>query len=346
MKRKRLYLIRGLVAAVAATLAVAGCSGGDDVATLGGESKEPVSPESEQAQTAEDFSACLKKADVPHTLQDMDDGQKAVDFSSETEVMAMAMGDGSGSWGMGGAGTEAELDAARDRLSALVAKYDSSMVDMMEGSSGGGVAVTRDSPDAPEEAPRYLIVGETDYTQAFVKCLDQSDYTGPVYKIDPAEELRQKTLVAEASTEWAKCARENGFPNIKDPDPPKADEWATNPSVLLPGDITEQALRDLLAVCPNFDAEKAKALDEAYAALQGDPSVSEEDWAKIDEEFGYVEPSIDFDVPGRNDPNAEMDEATQERMQKLREVLWEEQQAYYQSQMEVTEGLPPTTAVG
>ncbi|MDR2565104.1 MAG: hypothetical protein LBC97_03405 [Bifidobacteriaceae bacterium] len=335
---KKVYLTVGLAAIVG--LAMTGCDKGDNVATLGGESKKPVSAEGEQAKAAEDFSACLKKADVPHEVLDQEDGQKQISFWSEDLPMAMAIGDGGSQWSVGNAETEAEQEAAYKRLEPLIAKYDPAVLGVMEeNSGGGGIAVATDSSGsdpstAPEELPRYLIIGETDYTEVFVKCLDESGYTEPVWKMDPKEELRQKELVAATTAEWTKCVRENGYPNVKDPDPPKADEFETYPTAKLPGDMTEDALRELLEACPNFDADKQAAFDKAIEEMADDAQVT--DWWELEKEYGVTAPSIDFDTPGLDDPEGEIDQATLDRVSKLYDVLWEKQREYYDAQQEST----------
>ncbi|MDR2379640.1 MAG: hypothetical protein LBE08_00430 [Bifidobacteriaceae bacterium] len=323
----------GLIAVAGAMLA--GCNTDGDVATLDGRGGTGATNESQQAVAAEQFADCLTKAGVPVTLEDQGDGQKAVWFDTE-EPTAEAWGDGSTGWS-GGAGdqTEAAIAATYKRLADLVEPHspsDAAMIRESAGEMGGGAAFAAGGGEVTAE-PVYLIIGETDYTEAFARCLDESGYTQPVYHVDPAQELRDKQLVAQASTEWAECAREHGFPDLKDPDPPVADEYVTYPSIILPNDITEEALRALLEACPNFDEEKMRAYDAAVAAMPED--ASEDDWYKLSEQYNVTSPSIEFDWEALSAYSSEtIDPATQaelERMNRLSEIIWEKQNAYYDS---------------
>ncbi|MDR0594545.1 MAG: hypothetical protein LBG60_15115 [Bifidobacteriaceae bacterium] len=349
MNRTSLAAI-GLITAVG--LALAGCGQGEDVASLTGEGGKDgksgkgdtalLSAEAEQGAAAEDFAACLKEAGVPHQIADWDEsGQKYVDFSSGDQPMAMSYGGEYGSqWG-GIGETDAEYQDSLESLVPLVEKYDPALAAQI-GQNGGAtsaVVITEGEAEAaspgaeePEPVVRFLVVGQTDYTEAFVKCLDQSGYTEPVFTTDPADELKDKQRIAEATAEWANCARQNGYPDLKDPDPPVADNYETYPNALLPGDITEQALRDLLAACPNFDAAKTKAYEEAMAALGDNPS--EADWAEFDEKWDMTQPSIDFDVPGLQGLAAgeEPDQETMDRLMALYEVLYEASNDYWTAQ--------------
>jgi hypothetical protein len=223
------------------------------------------------------------------------------------------------------------------QLATLVTKYDPAQAEAMSGGTGdgataislSGAAAAVEEPD--EELPRYLIIGDQDHTETLVKCLNESGYQPPVYQQDPAEELRQKEKTAKDTAEWAKCARENGYPGITDPDPPKADEWQTSPSVTLPGDITEDALRALITACPTFDPEAQKAFDDKLEALGNNPNSTEADWSKIWEE-SPSSPQIEFDIPGMNGEGAQPEEADWERINKLYEILWEQQNAYDEAQ--------------
>jgi hypothetical protein len=318
-----------VVCAAAAVLALPGCArteGG--VASLRDGGVDANLAETDQAKAAEAFSDCLSKANVPHELVELADGQKAVDFTGGAEPAAVSLGDGAASWSSGDAAAGAEQDAARRRLAPLVAPYDPALAGVMEGDweTGGGAIVGDQDSLAPEGGPRYLIIGEADHTDAFTRCLDESGYAEPNPAADPAEELRAKQRIAKASAEWAECARRNGYPGVKDPDPPKADDFETSPAVLLPGEITPQALRELLVGCPNFDAAKHQAFDEAAAGMPADASADE--WMALEEEYGVVDPAIDFDIPGLNDPDGQLDAATMERVFELYDVLSEKQSEY------------------
>jgi hypothetical protein len=191
----------------------------------------------------------------------------------------------------------------------------------------------------------YLVVGATDMTEVAVECLASSKYEEPVYQVDPAEELLEKQLLFDSGAAWVKCARENGLPNLKDPDPPKADNNETTPYVLLPGDITEVELRGLLAACPNFDAEATDALMARPEELFGDgddtPPMKDVLAAVEDLLKQYplaIPPIITFDIPGAspyggggNGSREEPTEADAARAQALEAILHEAETAYYEA---------------
>jgi hypothetical protein len=328
----RFGMLVGLAAAIG--LSLAGCAQDDGLPTLKEKgAKSSASPETEQGAQAELFASCLKEAGVPIELTDEGDGQKRVNPSQE-QPYAMALGDGSTSFGSGAGGTEAEWEAANTQLAALVEKYDAQQAQMLReaGVGGGGFAMAEGVEPGTEtpENPKYLVVGETDYTDALVKCLDESGYEEPVYRMDPADELKQKQQQAEASTRWARCARDNGFADVKDPDAPTADEGQTWPMALLPTTITELELRELLDKCPSFDIEAHRAWDQAMESM--DDNASEADWDKLWEEYSVADPTIGFDAPGWDGQVAEpkpTDPALDEHLAKLTEILLEAQAEYY-----------------
>jgi hypothetical protein len=118
-----------------------------------------------------------------------------------------------------------------------------------------------------------LIVGATDHTETFRACVEESGYTEPVFQADPAEEIKEKQAILSVTVAWAKCARENGYPDLADPLPAVADQWVTTPTAVLPAETTPEDLAGLLAECP------ADAESEYY-------------------DGGPVSAEIGFDVPG------------------------------------------------
>ncbi|MDR2380619.1 MAG: hypothetical protein LBE08_05500 [Bifidobacteriaceae bacterium] len=350
-------------------LTISGCTAGDDVATLGG--TEGANANKSQADTARDMVKCLQEAGIDAEFNDW--GSDQGDFTIQTTgVWAMSLGGDSGSMMSAGteAGTEEDWVAAQRRLAPLVAKYDPSMAEAMGGAASEAetwvsapvpVDAATTAVDEPEESvteppvdesleieegipttPPYLIVGDQDYTEDFVACLEETGFTTPEYTVDPNEELRMKRLYLEPTTEWIRCARENGYPNIKDPDPPKADEYQTQPTAVLPADITEGELRALLEVCPNFDPVDLAAFDKEAATIQ-DQDLSYEEYLDLFEELykkypGALTPDIGFDAPGYNGDWTNTDtealsDAEAERLRKLTDVLYEQQNAYYESQI-------------
>jgi hypothetical protein len=354
-------------------LFVAGC-GGDDVATLGG--KNSQGPGKAQAETAKDMAECLQNAGIGAKAEAWDDTQAGLSFDTK-EPYAMSLGDGM-TMSFGNAKlSDAERETIEKQMYERIAKYDPSYADMSDGEGGGGAVhgsgggsfvveeptesdttepdpaasdsaaaepeepeadVESEEPDIPTTPP-YLLIGETDHTEAFVKCLNSSGYTEPVWNVDPKDELRQKQTSLEATTNWIKCARENGYPDLKDPPAPVADEYKTQPTALLPGDITEPELRALLKVCPNFDEEQtaaaAKEIDEVSAENMSQAEATEL-YEKIMEKYPLsITPTIGFDVPGYDgtssmDGYQDLTEADIARLDALQQVLWEADTAYYE----------------
>ncbi|MDR1118768.1 MAG: hypothetical protein LBL01_05675 [Bifidobacteriaceae bacterium] len=377
---------------VAGAFALGGCQSGDGVATLGG--KDGGGAKKSQGDTARDMAKCLQDAGIKATVTEFDRSGEQAQMQIDTEEMyAMSLGDGGGMWSLSAEMTPAESEAAQKRMEEMVAKYDQSYSSdgsgvIMEGSSGGGVAVeageeteetgeetseetgeeagepseepaeeTSEEPadgteeEVPEEefptSPPYLIVGDQDYTEEFAKCLESSGYTEPEYTMDPADELNQKQIQLEATNKWVKCARENGYPNMKDSPAPVADDNQTQPIALLPADITEPELRTLLENCPNFNPEQQALMDAETEKLNMDQvSIPEmmDAYIKIAKQFpDAIQPNIGFDAPGYNgdwsQPISEddMTEAERERLNKLQEILWEPMNEYYEAQQEESE---------
>jgi hypothetical protein len=336
-------------------LTLSGCTKDDGVATLGGKGKKGTNSEaSQQAEAAEKMARCLTAAGVKTTAEDADEGQKSITFVTDS-IWGYSI-DGLSSFMGGGESmeelTEAEWEAAQKRFDELTAKYQGSVPEELALEPEVADSAPPEDPsaaatDAPEaemvEGQPFLVVGETDHTKAFVKCLKESGYTEPVYHADPAQELKDKKAVVEATTEWLKCARENGYPNLKDPPAPKADEYETMPMALLPTDLTEADARALIKVCPVFDVEAHKKYDSEMAKLNESGTWDEKKWEKIENEFAVVDPNVGFDAPGWNgDWTAEapaIDAKLEEHLNKLSEIMSEDMQKYYEEMVENEEGV-------
>jgi hypothetical protein len=176
----------------------------------------------------------------------------------------------------------------------------------------------------------YLIIGQTDFTEQFRGCLASSGYTQPENYPDPDQEVANKEAYLQATLDWIDCARKNGYPDIKDPLPVKADEYETEPRAVLPADMTEQALRDLLAVCPNFDEPAYAAYMEAFNALEYDERTPEK-LAEIEELYPWSAPNIGFDLPGLDGdyrPGRPTDAPAEHPVYALFDILREKRAAY------------------
>jgi hypothetical protein len=101
-----------------------------------------------------------------------------------------------------------------------------------------------------DHAP-VLIIGSVDHTDALVRCLAENPYR-PVPEADRVQaEVLEKERRADASRAWARCAREHGLTQTKDPAAPVADGWVSSPAALVAPTVTEAELLDVLEACPS-----------------------------------------------------------------------------------------------
>jgi hypothetical protein len=149
-----------------------------------------------------------------------------------------------GEWGLG------------DAYDALVAKWD--------GEAGAYLG----ADGKPVQG--VLFLGESDYSAQFQECLEQTGYIPlPPEREDPADELKQKQAMADAGSAWARCARDQGHPGARDPDPPVADGFKTRPTAKLPWSITAEELKALVLACPTHrvdaEADYISAMEDSGA---------------------------------------------------------------------------------
>jgi len=177
------------------------------------------------------------------------------------------------------------------------------------------VQMLEDFSSNPSPDPALFIDG-VDHSEVYAQCLATSGYDDQVAQgtgsqIDPA----YIELQVRSNNKWATCARENGWPSVKDsvmPTKPNAYDW---PAILLPFTITEDQLRQLLAACPNFDIEQMEKMDDWWAS---NPTGTEYP-------DGYFpDPSIAFE-----DPPAGTDQATLDHIPGLYAILSEQANEYY-----------------
>jgi hypothetical protein len=165
-----------------------------------------------------------------------------------------------------------------------------------------------------------LIVGDVDLSADYSACIAETGYMEPGYAADLAENLKWRQAFADAGAVWATCARTHGYPELIDPDPPRVGDDEPDPAVLLPGDISESALRELLQVCPVFD----RAIQEAF-----DKNASQDPDLVPEEMDDYpIWPIVDFDFDGALYGHVMADPLARE---KLYEILTAEQNEYLAS---------------
>ena len=199
------------------------------------------------------------------------------------------------------------------------------------------LAVTNQGADIPDDTDNMviLIVEGQDRSSIMSRCVEQSGYDETVvFNANNPDlvEVAWDKLRLIATNEWAQCARENGYPTVKDATMPD-DSVNADPIALLPATITEAELRRLLTACPSFfpDVERDNARiwqEVADNKLDANPLP---DGLK-------GQPNVGFDYPGfRGDPT-ESDvptgpdaDATVARLARLVGVLNEPVDAYVNS---------------
>jgi hypothetical protein len=95
-----------------------------------------------------------------------------------------------------------------------------------------------------------------------------SGYVQPSWYGPEEQELAAKQARVEVSNRWAQCARENGYPALRDVDTPVADSGTSWPAIILPADITEGQLVTLVEACPVVEPGADLPEDVNEALLQ------------------------------------------------------------------------------
>ncbi|MDR0592375.1 MAG: hypothetical protein LBG60_03770 [Bifidobacteriaceae bacterium] len=138
-----------------------------------------------------------------------------------------------------------------------------------------------DMVDAAIAAGEWVFVdGEVDRSADLRRCADESGYFIPEPRADPREEELVKGRIADASNEWADCARANGHPGLVDA-VVTVDNWQTDPAVALPSTMTVAELESLLRACPYVNPVVLDKTAEELAAMDPPPA----------------EPLVKFDLP-------------------------------------------------
>jgi hypothetical protein len=105
---------------------------------------------------------------------------------------------------------------------------------------------------AARPRPPLFIDGTQDRSAEYAECIDQSAYFIPSRPVDPVKEKKAKEELAAISNEWAQCARDNGWPSVKDA-PVVIDGYDTLPTIILPATTSPDSLKALLDRCPYVD---------------------------------------------------------------------------------------------
>jgi len=181
---------------------------------------------------AEDFLACLLRAELPASLTELGPGQAAVGWL-DGRVIWVNPG------GLAGANISGG-DLTEDEESFLSA--------------------------AASSDERSLMVNGVDRSIEYRECLESTGYTDPEpAAVDPADEARDLQEIADISNNWSACAREHGFRVLKDADPPSLGD-SSIPAVKMPATMSVDELRTLLESCPYFDRQDAEKVAAEWAA--------------------------------------------------------------------------------
>lgn len=253
--------------------ALAGCADGDSgLPRVTGTTVDaaPASAGStDYAAIAQAMYSCLKAEDIPVQFDMGPNGQQSLITFDQTRSVLWSFADG----------YVQSTPSAADLAAAKNEEQDQ--------------AVNGDPTKATVGSP-LLEVDGVDYSDLWAGCLASTGYDpdAPWTDFDVealVTEVNRATV--EASNAWAKCARENGFPTVIDAVMPTDNTSFSTVAALLPASITEEELRQLLAVCPNFDP----AIEEKNEALSEDPDAYVPGQT-LPEGFTY-QPSIGFDYP-------------------------------------------------
>jgi hypothetical protein len=298
----RAWLAAWAVAALAG-LALAGCGTADDeVASLVGDGSAGMGVDPDVLRQTEDMVACLQDKGLPAaigvvgvTLETEEPFELCDEFGCRTESRTEA----------GDAAEPAVFEELRGPYEAA-------------GTSG-----------------ERLLFRDADYTAAYLACKEKTGYSMAAKAREFAEERLAGALrQAEAGVEWAACARENGYPQVADPETPTLAEVDTAaPAVWLPESMTEAELKSLLAACPVFDRAAWEAADGLLMRqLEAGVPFDRLDWT------GWEEPAlpyVDFGDPARPfDPDSPDVEERIARLHPLWQMIDADRAAYADERVE------------
>ncbi|MDR2896961.1 MAG: hypothetical protein LBV30_10000 [Propionibacteriaceae bacterium] len=134
-----------------------------------------------------------------------------------------------------------------------------------------------------------LLINWVDKSADFTACLDQSGYDDQAAAAIDNPPPDPEAVQAQVTTNnrWAACARENGLPKLEDSAIPTGIEAGGSPHVTVPYDSSPELLRQALAACPAFNAEKQEQLDDWY--------VDHNAWDELPADLVAVDPFIIID---------------------------------------------------
>jgi hypothetical protein len=239
-----------------------------------------------QPDRAQAYYSCLSDAGFPVVLTPISSVESDVTWTYDENVV-LGSAPGMGPWWGAPPGQDLPESAVHEFVESVFLK-----------------------DEVREDYDYALLIDGVDRVADLKRCLEETEYTKPIGAMEPGEFAVLVRAQADATNDWVACARENGYPALKDVTPTEGGVDA----VRLPFSTSEEALRALLVACPNWDREAAEA--QAYGGEL--PS----DW-----ESG-PQPDINFEEPTHEigSPEREADSAHWDR---LHEILWEESSAFW-----------------
>ncbi|MDR2896653.1 MAG: hypothetical protein LBV30_08425 [Propionibacteriaceae bacterium] len=287
-----------LVVAVA-LIGLSACTAGNpDLPTLGG-SQAGAAGGNQLVLVAKEFYDCMNDAGVPVYLQE----------NSKGELTTVGYG-----------------SSMQDALPYVVRGEDFGMTSVPTEASAAEQQAMEDFQNGEGIG---LLVDGVDHSQIYGQCLDQTGYDQQAAwnADDPGMDPEQTQQQVDVNNEWAACARENGFPALKDSTmPTDLKDYQQSPTILLPGTISPEQLSQLLEACPNWD-----------------PAIQEAQWDWFDEhpnedmptELLRPTPNINFDFPDlpAGDPSSFTEQETGEmdRQAALYELLFGPMNDWYEA---------------
>ncbi|MDR1806994.1 MAG: hypothetical protein LBR33_03630 [Propionibacteriaceae bacterium] len=305
--------------AVIVTLGLAACGSDEpDLPSVGGSAGASTAAggdgTADRVAAAQKLHDCLADVDIATTYENDADGLPSiVNFAADAQALAIDL---EGLPMISAAVSEDDLDKFYDGV---------------------------DWSGTPEARLQYDGIDRTD---DWVRCLNESGYSqsdvlAGILGSPLGVDLMQRSV--EANNEWAACARANGFPETKDSQMPAKFDGTEYPAALLPSSITEDQLRALLEVCPNFDGARMTANAQYDTQFQS----AELNEISLPDDY-YVAPTIGFDYPGFDYADVNIltggqsapNDATAQKLSALDSILNEALYDWYAAQS----GVLPTAA--
>jgi hypothetical protein len=272
----RWRLVPGVVLISVAVLT--GCSqGGSEVASLkatgslASSGSGPVSQDLGQYERALALEGCLVNADLPALLTPMDGGEAQIGWTEGHEILAR------------------DFEQWTEMLEGPDGEIDPAVHDAFMDVEADSVTL------APVPA---LWVDGKDHSDTWIECLKSSEYTNPTAYMeqDPGDALLWAQRMAASTNDWIACAREHGFPRLRDVTA-DADNGPLGPHVEIPLNAELSLLQTVVDACPLFSEEIAKRVADGDTTLDDDileGRVTPNPLVYVEQPVGAAEDDYDF----------------------------------------------------